>query len=226
MLNDFLSLIFPNYCLACNRGLAKGEELLCLKCEYSLPQTKSHLEPDNFIAHKFYGRVPLAHVFANYKFNKSGKVQRLLHRLKYDNKPELGVLLGKKYGVELAKDGFQDKFDIIVPVPLHAKRLRRRGYNQSEMFADGLSEALGVPREADALIRRRNTFTQTKKSRLSRWKNVSEIFQLNDSISIEDKHILLVDDVITTGATIEACVHPLIDGGSKSVSVAAIAAAK
>ncbi|MBL3654543.1 ComF family protein [Fulvivirga sediminis] len=225
MLNDFISLFFPNYCLACNRGLAKGEKLLCLKCEYSLPKTDSHLNHDNFIASKFYGRAKLLHAVARYKFNKSGKVQRLLHRLKYDNKPELGTLIGAEYGKELMKAEFDRHYDVIVPVPLHKRKLRRRGYNQSAMFGQGLSESMELPQFEDALIRNIYTSTQTKKSRLDRLKNVDTIFTHNEDLSLDGLRVLLVDDVITTGATLEACIEALTAAGTTSVGVAAIASA-
>ncbi|UII28256.1 ComF family protein [Fulvivirga maritima] len=226
MLNDFISLFFPNYCLACNRGLAKGEKLLCLKCEYNLPKTDSHLHHDNFIASKFYGRAKLLHAVARYKFNKSGKVQRLLHRLKYGDKPELGTLMGSEYGKELREANFSEHYDVIVPVPLHKKKLRRRGYNQSAMFGTGLSESLELPQYENALVRNIYTSTQTKKSRLDRLKNVKTIFGYNKEVSLSGLSVLLVDDVITTGATLEACIEALTEAGATSIGVAAIASAK
>ena len=200
--------------------------MICLRCDYEFPKTESHLNSDNYIAAKFYGKVYLHDAVAYYKFSKSGKVQRVLHRLKYHNRPELGELIGRRYGHELGKLNFQSGYDMIVPVPLHKSKLKRRGYNQSAVFAAGLGEALGIPIREYALRRIVKTSTQTRKSRIERWQNVDNIFEVPLSEEILDKRILLVDDVITTGATLESCVRALLDSGCKSVGVAAIAAAK
>lgn len=226
MLSDFISLFFPRCCMACSNSLVKGEEIICLKCDYDLPKTNSHLIEANFIAIKFYGKVPLRDAVAFYRFSKQGKVQRLLHRLKYNNQPDIGELIGNKYGTELAQSGFQDKYQLIVPVPLHKSKLRRRKYNQSAVFAKGLAESLQLPIDDKLLIRTARTSTQTRKSRTDRWKNVENIFAVKEPEKLLDKNILLVDDVITTGATLESCALALIDAGCKAVGVAAIAAAK
>lgn len=226
MLNDFISLFFPKYCMACNNNLVKGEEMVCLKCDYEIPKTDSHLDKYNFIAAKFYGKVHLQDAVAFYKFTKNGRVQRLLHKLKYHNKPALGELIGRKYGHELMGIEIQAEYDLIVPVPLHKTKLRRRGYNQSAVFASGLGEVLRIPVQEYALKRNVKTTTQTRKSRIERWRNVDNIFVVPEPEGVKDKRILLVDDVITTGSTLESCARALLDSGCKSVGVAAIAAAK
>ena len=224
MLNDFISLFFPNYCATCQHTLIKGEQVICLKCDHAIPKTCTHKSGDDFVAKKFYGKIKLDHVLAYYLFEKDGLVQKLLHKLKYKNQPEIGVYIGLRYGKLLFQSGFQDKFDIIIPVPLHKKKLKIRGYNQSSKFAEGLSIALNIPFDEQYLIRVMNTSTQTKKSRLKRWQNVMNVFQ-NES-DLKGMNVLLVDDIITTGSTLESCARELLKSQCKSLSVAAIAAAR
>ncbi len=226
MLSDFLELFFPQYCLTCSEPLVKGEDLVCTACGYALPQTTYHQELDNVVAQKFYGRVPIRYALALYKFRKAGKVQTLLHYLKYKHKPTLGKVLGRRYGTIL-KEAYLDKnFDLIIPVPLHSSKLRQRGYNQSDYFAQGLAEVLNVPWSNQCLKRTRATLTQTRKSQLERFKNVEGAFYITDATVVCAKHLLLVDDVITTGATLEACSAVLLAAGSREISVAAIAVAE
>jgi ComF family protein len=223
---DFISLFFPNYCFGCNQSLVKGEDTLCTNCLLELPKTNYHLTEENPIKNKLIGRLPLKHALAFLKFRKSGIVQHLMHQLKYNNQPDVGVKLGRSYGYELARHGYQNEFDVIVPVPLHASRQRKRGYNQSAKFAEGLSEALGIPWDESISIRTSTTGTQTKKSKHERWENVKSVFDINDNQKIKDLRILLVDDVITTGATIEACGQHLIDSHCRELSIACIAEAQ
>jgi ComF family protein len=223
---DFLSLFFPNYCFGCNQSLVKGEDTLCTGCLLDLPKTNYHLMDENPIKNKLTGRLPLKHALAFLKFRKAGIVQHLMHQLKYNNQPEVGIKLGRSYGHELAKSGYQNEFDVIVPVPLHASRQRKRGYNQSAKFAEGLSEALGVPWDESISVRTSTTSTQTKKSKHERWENVKNVFDINDYQKIKDLRILLVDDVITTGATIEACGQHLINNQCRELSIACIAEAQ
>jgi ComF family protein len=171
------------------------------------------------------GRLPLRHAFAFLKFRKGGLVQNLLHELKYNNKPEIGVRIGMLYGQELLDSGFDKTFDLIVPVPLHAARMRKRGYNQSAKFAEGLSATLNVKWEESISLRLNATTTQTRKGRADRWQNVSEAFSTTNNVALSGKRILLVDDVITTGATLEACGQHLISHHCESLSVACIAEA-
>lgn len=172
---------------------------------------------------RFYGKVEIDQAYSFLQFSKQGKVQKLLHQLKYGGKPELGEVIGNRLGNEL-KELQTDKFDVIIPVPLHKKKLRRRGYNQSEVFAKGLSQALGVPLKTDILYRVKMSHTQTHKSRVERWQNISDAFELTKPDSLADKHVLLVDDVITTGATLEACAKEIVAYANK-VSIATIAIA-
>jgi ComF family protein len=225
VLVDFISLLYPKYCFACNEGLMKGEENICSGCMLELPRTQHHLDPENALFTRLNGRIPLRRAFAFFLFRKGGRVQHLLHALKYTNQPELGEMLGEVYGQELQQANLDQKFDVIIPVPLHAVRKRKRGYNQSEEFAKGLSRSLNIP-FTDALARITQTETQTRKSKLSRWQNVSEVFQVKNVNEVQNQHVLLVDDVITTGATIEACAQVLLDQGCSSISIASIAYAE
>jgi ComF family protein len=223
---DFISLFFPNYCLGCNNALVKGEEILCTDCILELPKTNYHLDPNNPIRQRLEGRIHLSHAIAFLRFRKTGIVQHLLHQLKYNNHPEVAVRLGKLYGQELTTVGFNKFFDLIVPVPLHKSRKRKRGYNQSAKFAQGLSESLNIPWNEECIGRMVKTDTQTRKNKIERWNNVKDVFRITRPELVCEKRILLVDDVITTGATLEACGHHLLEHGCKELSFACLAEAQ
>jgi ComF family protein len=191
-----------------------------------MPSTNYHLNRENEFHMKLQVRLPFKFVMAKLKFMKDGKVQRLLHQLKYNGHHEIGTMLGRMYGFELIDAGYKNEFDLIIPVPLHVSRMRKRGYNQSAMFGNGLAEVLNIPCVEGIVKRRRKTETQTKKTRLNRWENVNEVFELADPERIHKRKILLVDDVITTGATLEACARVIVQHNCESISIACIAAAQ
>jgi ComF family protein len=224
IITDFVSLFFPRFCAGCHDSLVKGEEIICTNCILEMPRSNFHLEEDNPFYQKIRGRIPVKYVMSFFKFTKSGSVQQVLHSLKYRNMPELGQMLGRIYGHELVTGGHDDKYDLVVPIPLHAYKKKRRGYNQSEEFGKGLAEMLGVPCSDDVIYRKRATATQTKKSRLRRWENVKDVFGVRAKAEVENKRILLVDDVVTTGATLEAAGQVLIESGCAQLSIACIAA--
>ena len=226
MLKDFLALFFPNTCIGCNRALGKGESFVCTACQLDLPKTKNHEVAIPAFSNKFSGLIPYQEVLIYLHFNKRGKVQRLLHALKYQNKPELAELLGKWYGYDLLLAGYKCRFDVIVPVPLHKNKQRIRGYNQSEHFANGLGEALDVNVNSEVLKRVKVGESQTKKSRAERWENVSKTYDLKGKSDVEGQHVLLVDDVLTTGSTLVACAELLSGAGCASISFGVIAAGK
>lgn len=223
MLRDFLNLFFPHYCLTCPKVLVGGEKWLCTDCLYDLPQTDYHREPNNLVVQRLSGRLPVQYAMALYKFQKLSKVQRLLHHLKYKDKPAIGKVLGNRYGILMREANLNDIFDLIVPVPLHHSRLRQRGYNQSDFFAQGLAESLDIPWSNQYFQRTQGAHTQTKESKLGRFQRVDNAFCVTNTAAIFDQHLLLVDDIITTGATLEACGRVLLAAGIKELSVAAIA---
>lgn len=223
LLEDFISLIYPNICACCGNSLWKHEEVICTCCDFHLPRTNFHLDPDNPASRTFWGRARIENATAYCYFNKGSKVQRMVHLLKYKGRKDVGIYLGERLGYQLKYSSLFNTVEVILPVPLHKKKLMQRGYNQSEQFAIGLGKAMNVPVDPYLLSRIQYTQTQTRKSRFGRWQNVSEMFVLNDPKKLEGKHILLVDDVITTGATIEACTKTLDDVPGIRISVAAIA---
>lgn len=221
---DFLDLVFPRNCLLCGGSLYDQENNLCTVCKGSLPVTSYHLRAmDNDLCDKIRGLSAVGMVMAYLKFTKGGNSQKLLHQLKYRNKPLLARELGSLYGKILRDNSFSNRWEVVIPVPLHPLKQKRRGYNQSEQFGMGLSEALSVNLE-NGLQRRKFTETQTQKSRLQRMDNMDDVFQIVSNVSVMNKSILLVDDVMTTGATLCACANVLLENGAKNVDLVTIAA--
>lgn len=225
-LSDFIALIFPELCHACGESLVSGEELICTDCLYNLPYTNFHQQADNIVARQFWGKINLDAGYALLYFNKGGKTQQLMHSLKYKNTPQIGNKLGKMAGTQLLLTEHLKNFDAIIPVPLHKSRLRKRGYNQSACFAEGLADILQTKVVADNLVRTVATATQTKKSRFERAANMQHVFAVVNANELENKRILLVDDVVTTGATLEACAAVLLAVPGLRVSIATIAYAE
>lgn len=223
-ISSLLGLFYPDLCLACSKNLPAERNYICISCQYKLPQTKYHLHKDNPLTERFWGRVGLYSAASLYHFSKSGRAQQLIHQLKYEGKQKVGVKLGQLYGSQLKVAPLFNSVDIILPVPLHPKKAHRRGYNQSALFAKGLSDTMQRP-WLEGLSRIAYTTTQTKKSRLERFENVSQAFTVQKRKELEGKHLLLVDDVITTGATLEACAHKLLELSGVRLSMATIAIA-
>lgn len=223
ILTDFISLFYPRTCIGCNRTLISKEEYLCLSCKLNLPTTGFHTDGTNPIKQRLPSIENLHTVFAYLKFGREGIAQKLLHQVKYNGQEKLAISIGEWFGYHIKEKTETLNVDAIVPIPLHKAKLKRRGYNQSELIATGLGEALGLSVEDKLLKRKKDTATQTKKSKADRWINVDNIFELNDHAEINQKHILLIDDVITTGATIESAAAILNEGGASHISVACIA---
>lgn len=229
MLQEFAQglehLLFPRLCEGCSTPLLRQEDILCLSCLQQLPRTGFHNIADNQAALIFAGRVPYEHVTALSHFTPDGLLQHLLHRLKYQSKKGVGLFLGRQLGYELLKSNWLPSIDVIIPIPLHPRKEDGRGYNQSNLLAEGLSEITGKDFEPKNLHRTKNTESQTKKSREERFANMKDAFLVNNQATLEGKHILLVDDVLTTGATMEAAAHKLlhIPGVKLSIAAAGIA---
>ena len=220
---DLMSLLFPELCQACGANLAYGEDHICTFCLFDLPYTDFHLYEDNPVAKQFWGRFYCEAAMAMLYFKKGTKVQNLIHGLKYKGQTLLGVSLGRLLGEKLRESPHFGSIDIILPVPLHPSRQKQRGYNQSDAIAQGVSEVLALPISVSHLLREQVTTTQTKKARYTRFENMQSVFVVKNAETLKNLHILLVDDVITTGATLESCSQSLLDVGIKKISIAAIA---
>lgn len=225
VINSLIGLLYPTVCAACGTPLFKWEQLVCTRCRCMLPKTGYELHEENPLARMFYGRVRLKAVTACFFFSKDGKVQHLIHELKYKGNSDVGFFLGQEIGKSIKKAPLFQGLDYLIPVPLHPKRERERGYNQSKMIAVGISEATGILVGEKYLLRSVNTATQTHKSKEERWQNVKDIFELQHAEQLEGKYVLLIDDVLTTGATLEACALKLSTVPGISISCATAACA-
>lgn len=190
--------------MACGNSLYTGEKIICTKCEYNLPKTHFHDDPNNVINQTFWGRVHIEGATSLLYFRKGGKVQHLMHQLKYKGEQEVGVYLGQMLGSELKQSKTFKDIDFVIPVPLHPKKKKIRGFNQSEIIGKGIAETYGCELATKYLIRNVHSSTQTKKSRFNRWENVKSIFDIHHKEELINKSVLIIDDVITTGATIDA----------------------
>lgn len=225
MINAFISLIFPSVCSGCERTLVKQERNLCIDCIMNLPRTLYHRNENNPIEKMFWGRLNLNSASAFVYFSHGGNVRKMIHSLKYKNDPGTALRLGELFAKELITDKSFPSADFIIPVPLHPSKRRKRGYNQSEEFSKGIAKVSGVPVFSDGLIRVRQTQTQTNKSRFLRWENVEAVFKMKDPELLIGKHVILVDDVITTGATLEACGEKILGVPGTRLSILSIACA-
>ena len=222
--SDFIStLIYPHNCCGCGHHLPDTGQVLCWQCVSELPLTGFENQSDNLIEQVFAGRMPVQRATSLLFFVKESLTQQLLHQLKYRGRQDVGIYLGKHIGRCLQGAGWE--IDCIVPLPLNRKKMAKRGFNQAEVLANGISEVMNKPVEKVAVIRTKNNPTQTRKNRVERWQNVSEVFDLQSGYTLQNKHILLVDDVLTTGATLEACGQVLlqITGARLSIATAAFA---
>jgi ComF family protein len=225
-LKDFVSLIFPDLCVACRAGLMANEDLLCTDCLYNLPFTNFHLQPDNIVARQFWGKLPIEGAYSLYYFNKGGNIQNMMHQFKYNGMHRIGNVLGNIAGKQLLQNEAFNSAEIIIPVPLHKKRLKERGYNQSASFANGLAQKISAKVDIDNLVRSVATKTQTHKSRFARFENMQEVFAVARPAELINKHVLLVDDIVTTGSTLEACGIELLKAPGLKLSIATIAYAE
>lgn len=225
MFNALVSLFFPKVCYACLNLLHDNEDSICIDCRHDLPVTNFHFNNDATALKVFYGRVKVENATALFRYEKKGTVQQLIHGLKYKGYEKIGLVLGDWLGSELQTLENYKSVDVVIPVPLHKKKLRSRGYNQVAKFGQQIALALGADYKDGVLKKVTNTTSQVNKKRLARWNNSDELFTIQNTPSIENKHLLLVDDIITTGATLEACITVLSQAKNVKISVATMAIA-
>ena len=223
--NDFINLFYPKLCAACGKGLMRQENVVCATCLMELRKTNYHLDVENPVSQMFWGRVMVQNATAFYFFNKGSKFRKLIHKLKYTGEKEIGYELGRHLGGVLKNAEVFKDVEVIIPVPLHPKREKKRGYNQSDWIGKGLAEAMEIKMDSKNLYRAVSNVTQTQKSRDERWENVASIFKLKNTKALEGKHVLLIDDVVTTGSTLEACAASLLEVEGLKVSIATLAVA-
>lgn len=225
MLNSLINLFFPKVCAGCKSFIGTNEYVICTNCRHELPLTNHHLNYNNEAFKKFYGRIPVEGVSAFLYFNKKGMVQELIHNLKYKGHEEIGTFLGEWYASDLKNSDLIKNVDVIIPVPLHKKRLKERGYNQITNFGMALSESFGIPLKATVLKRKVYSKTQSKKNLLGRMDDIETVFDVDFKEEDSNKHYLLIDDVITTGATLEACSKALLKIPGAKISIVCMAMA-
>lgn len=223
IINDFSHLFFPHVCAGCGSDNISRQSPLCLHCVNRLPLTNFHLYANNPAEKYFWGRMPVEGAASLCHFTDGSLVQHLLHQLKYRGHKEAGFFLGRMMGNSLQASGRFGGIDVLVPLPLFASRQKKRGYNQSEVLCSGMAAILRLPVITDAVMRLTATETQTHKNRIERWKNMEGKFELVRAGALAGKHILLVDDVITTGATLEACGQALLKAKGVKLSIATLA---
>lgn len=220
---DLLNLFFPHFCEGCGSDIGEDSQLLCLQCMARLPETNFFEAPGNPVEKTFYGRLTTEAAGAAYYFTKDSLVQHLVTELKYQGNKEVGLYLGRMTALQLSKSNRFDTVDCIVPLPLNDKKLKKRGYNQAALICEGMSSILDIPVIPDIAIRKLFTETQTAKDRVDRWQSMQNVFELKNPRRLENKHILLVDDIITTGATLEACGNVLLKAPGARLSIATVA---
>ncbi len=225
MLKSIINLFFPPVCAGCHSFLVSNENVICTLCRHNLPLTNHHLNPENEAFKKFYGRIPVEHTSTLLYFHKKGIVQELIHNLKYKGQEEIGTVLGEWYADELKTLEILQSVDEIIPVPLHKRKLRERGYNQVTNFGTTLSSGLNIPYNPNLLVRNIYSKTQSKKNLLNRSEGIDTTFDVIFSEKDHDKHFLLIDDVLTTGSTLEACSHALLKIPGAKISIVCMAMA-
>lgn len=220
--DGLLHIAFPHVCEGCGTDILDKNHMLCLQCASKLPSTSFHLHSNNPIEKIFWGRVPVTHATAQYYFTKESLMQRLMHQVKYRGNKDLAIYLGRMMGYQLAASNRFGFIDGLIPLPLHSSKERKRGFNQATLLCEGIAEVIGKPVWKDVMIRNTSTESQTRKNRVERWQNMEGRFELVKASSIEGKHVLLVDDVITTGATLEACGQELLKAENIKMSIATL----
>ncbi len=222
---DFIGLIYPQLCLCCFEDAPVKDNLFCLECDFHLPRTDQFSNHHNDFKERLLGRLDIKYA-ASYLYNyKSSRVQQMLHALKYQGKKEIANFIGQQLGLSISQYWINEPPELMLPVPLHTKKQHWRGYNQSEELAKGILESTGIPIVNNALIKVMNNDSQTAKSREERLQNVQLSFNTSTHADLSGRHVLLVDDVVTSGATLEACAHLCKQSGAKTISMTTLAMA-
>ncbi|MDO4881373.1 MAG: phosphoribosyltransferase family protein [Capnocytophaga sp.] len=220
---NILSTLFPKYCISCHEIMSQKEEFICISCRHFLEKTNFHEEKINKITEKFWGSFPLSCASALFYFQKEGVVQRLIHELKYYGKENIGQWLGKWYATELSQSPHYQNIDIVIPIPVHPKKLKTRGYNQVHLFAKEIANSLQAKLIEDVLVKTFNNSAQAQKNKEERYKDSKDLFSVQNKEKIIGKNILLVDDVITTGATLEVCAKAILAVPNTTLGICCIA---
>ena len=226
MFESIINLFFPKVCSGCSSFLLSNENVICTVCRHNIPLTNHHLNPENDAFKKFYGRIPVVHTSALFYFHKKGIVQELIHNLKYKGHEEIGAILGEWYAEDLKTIDLLQSVDEIIPVPLHRRKLKERGYNQVTAFGTALSSSLNIDYNDTILVRNVYSKTQSKKNLLGRTEGIESTFDVSFTEKNHNKHFLLIDDVITTGATLEACSRALLKIPGAKISIVCMAMAQ
>ena len=220
--NSFLHLLFPHVCTGCGNDMINEESMLCMRCLADMPETNFHIHANNPAEKIFWGRLSLLSATAQYYFTKESLMQQLMHQLKYKGNKELGWQLGRLMGKDLKQTNRFQNISALIPLPLFPAKEKRRGYNQATILCEGIAEVMKVPILKDVIIRTQHTESQTKRGRMERWQNMEGKFQIVHPENIRNKHLLLVDDVVTTGATLEACGRELFQAKDIKLSIATL----
>lgn len=222
-LTDFVHLFFPHVCTGCGSDILGNHHQLCLRCLSELPVTNFFSQPGNSVEKRFYGRMPVRNAGSGYFFTKDSLLERLIYELKYKGNKDMGFYLGRLLGKFLADNNRFEEVEVLIPMPLNPRREKKRGYNQATILCNGIASVWKKPVIEKAAERKVYTETQTRKGRIARWENMEGVFAVADASAIQNKHILLVDDVITTGSTLEACGTELLKVSGTTLSIAALA---
>ena len=225
LLTDFIALLYPEICIGCNETLMKHDKMICFKCKVNMPITHFEKHKNNPVERLFWFKTSIKEAMAGYFFTKKSRIQKMIHSFKYKGNEESAIFLGEQLGKMLKESGRFHAINQIIPVPLHPKKLQIRGYNQAEKIADGIANILNIEVNTKSLIRVEHNETQTNKGIFNRWRNVKTIFKIKDSDKLLDQHILIVDDVITSGSTIESCAKQILSIPGAEVSLASLAIA-
>jgi ComF family protein len=218
-----ISLFYPDICYICDNPVVEGEKHICLYCLCKLPQTGYHLHLSNPAEERFRGRFAYQRISSYLHFEKGGYTQKVVHQIKYKNSEDFGIWCGQLMAEDMQASGFFAGIDLIIPVPLHKKRMKKRGYNQAEALAKGLSKRCGIPVNKDSLLKIKANVTQTKKGRYERWLNSTDTFIVAYPEMLSGKHVLLIDDVLTTGSTLEACARQILACEDVKISILTLA---